>query len=112
VVFERPGSQASVPRVPVTLTKPQQHPQDITVSDRGIDRYVDDRGSPRLGNEYPHIHRGYDSSPDTYFVQVSRGPRDHPTQERVEIYGQVADKGLVDAAVSILGAILRGEELR
>jgi hypothetical protein len=126
-VFTQTLRQPTVPGVPVTAVGPSypdtSHTKLIWGTGReegkvvGVDHFLDDQGNPRLPNEYPHIHHRPQGKGtlEEYFVQITlrpgKGPDPHPSKGRVDIYMREPDPGLVDTAVSILGALLRGEEL-
>jgi hypothetical protein len=89
--------------------------------------YVDDRGNPRKGTIYPHIHHGQDLVQNYYFVQSSRAPRHfpiaygstkqktftaHPDEEGIKFSGSnPPDPKLLDMAVDLIGSLLREEPL-
>jgi hypothetical protein len=119
---------------PVVI-KPQANAVDHQIkTDNSEHYYVDDRGNPRKGNIYPHIHHGQDFKEDRYFVQSSRAPSSrssghlaisygptahlsdpyaaHPREERISFSGSnPPDPALLNMAIEIIGALLRGDEL-
>ena len=100
-----------------------------TRKDGSMHSYVDDRGNPRRGDIYPHIHHGQDLKNGRYFVQSSRAPRGfrisygptahlsdpysaHPQEERIEFSeSNPPDPALLDMAIELIGALLRGDPL-
>jgi hypothetical protein len=100
----------------INYARPNSPDTVVRVDGTGMDKYVDDRGNPRRANQYPHIHHGPDRASPDYFVQNSRAPkgvyRSHPADERITFSGHaVPDDALIDMAVDLLGAMLRGEPL-